>query len=166
MKKRGQMKLSFGMIFSIILIIVFLAFAFFAVKKFIGWGDSAQITQFKNNFQSDIDKLWAASQGSQQEEYFLPTKITYLCFLDYYANVQGINHQDFYSELELFYHGSENLFFYPPESADGLESAEIKHIDIGEITTEENPFCIKNDKGKIKLVLKKDFGESLVRVTR
>jgi len=41
-EKRGQLKLSFGMIFSIILIIVFLGFAFFGIQKFMDYQKSIQ----------------------------------------------------------------------------------------------------------------------------
>ena len=82
MKKRGQMKISFGMIFSIILIIIFISFAFFAIKKFIGIQDAMKIGQFGDQLQSDIDKLWRGSQGSQEVEYFIPSKIESVCFVD------------------------------------------------------------------------------------
>ncbi|GAH39661.1 unnamed protein product, partial [marine sediment metagenome] len=89
MKKRGQLKLSFGMIFSIILIIIFIAFAFFAVKKFLNIGTSAQIGKFKNDLQSDIDRIWRGSQGSEEQEYFLPSKVKYVCFVNYSVGAMG-----------------------------------------------------------------------------
>lgn len=163
--KRGQLKLSFGMIFSIILIIVFLAFAFFAVQKFLGLGDSAQITKFRNDLQSDIDKIWQTTQGSQQEEYFLPSEIRYVCFTDYSSEKQG-QYQDFHDELNQVYYGAENMFFYPVGSAGGLDSTEMKHVALGDIIKNENPYCIQNIDGKIKLTLKKNFGEVLVSVLK
>ena len=114
MTKRGQLNLSFGMIFSIILIIIFIIFAFYAIQKFLSWQNSAQIGKFKNDLQSDIDRIWQSSKGSQEKEYFLPTKIKYVCFADYEINdgARG-NNRNFYDELELVYYGEENMFFYP-----------------------------------------------------
>ena len=69
------MKLSFGMIFSIILIVVFLFFTFFAVKKFLEIPRSVQIGKFKEGLQEDIDSIWRGSQGYQEVSYNLPKKI-------------------------------------------------------------------------------------------
>ena len=140
MKKRGQMKISFGMIFSIILIIIFVSFAFFAVKKFMGIQDAMKIGQFEDRLQSDIDKLWRGSQGSQEVEYFLPSKIESVCFVD-----------DDY----------ENLVFH---SESFIEGKKIDNIDIEKIT-EEGDFCIDVIKGKIKMTIKKDYGEALVIIS-
>lgn len=162
-KKRGQMKLSFGMIFSIILIIIFISFAFYAIQKFLSIQNSVQVGKFTNDFQSNIDKIWKGSQGSEEKEYFLPKKIEYVCFIDYSSKRKGIN-QIQYKELEQFYYENENMFFYPAGSAQGIDAREIKNIDLKKITENENPFCIKSIKGKINLVIKKDFGEVLVTI--
>ena len=140
MKKRGQMKISFGMIFSIILIIIFVSFAFFAVKKFMGIQDAMKIGQFGDSLQSDVNQLWRGSQGSQEVEYFLPSKIESVCFVD-----------DEY----------ENLVFH---SESFIEGKKIDNIDIEKIT-EEGDFCIDVIKGKIKMTIKKDYGEALVIIS-
>jgi len=165
MKKRGQLKLSFGMIFSIILIIVFLAFAFFSVKKFIDVSTSAQITQFKDNFQSDINSVWNSPQSNQELNYRLPKEVQKLCILDSEATSSGSN-SDIYSDLKFYSGNSNNVFFYPLEAFPNFEGVEIKHLDIGTITANENPFCISNENGKINLVLRKNFDEIMVRVAR
>jgi len=157
------MKLSFGMIFSIILIVIFISFAFFAINKFLDIQNSVQIGKFTNDFQSDINKIWKGSQGSEEKEYFLPKKIMFVCFTDYFLDKSGEN-QNFYKELEQFYYENENMFFYPPGSAQGLDSKEIKHIDLTKITENENPFCIENIDGKVSLIIKKNFGETLVTI--
>lgn len=138
------MKLSFGMIFSIILIIVFIAFAFYAIQKFLELQRSAQIGLFVNDLQSDVDKMWISSGGSEKEEYILPKKIDSICFKN-----------DEYENLVLY--SSKKEF---------MEGRKIKNIDIEEITKDENPFCIRNVDGKIKMTIKKDSGEPLVVITR
>lgn len=140
MEKRGQMKLSFGMIFSIILIIVFIAFAFYAIQKFLKLKNTMEVGQFVNNLQSDIDKIWRSSQGSQEVKYFLSSKIESVCFV----------------EREY-----ENLIF---RSKDFIEGQKIGHIDIEKIT-EDGDFCIENVKGKVKMMLEKDYGEALVTIS-
>src|SRR3989344_9488004 len=79
-RKRGQMKLSFGMIFSIFLIIIFLGFAFYVIPKFLGFQDSLKVGTFIKDFQDDIDKMWKSAQGSQKVEYLLPKEIIRVCF--------------------------------------------------------------------------------------
>jgi len=140
--KNGQIKLSFGMIFSIILIIVFLAFAFYAIKTFLGIQDAAQTGKFINDLKSDIDRVWKSTESSEEKEYVLPSKIDAVCFRD-----------DEY----------ENLFF---QSDKFFEGRQINHIDISKIISIENPFCIENVRGKVKLTLVKKIDEALVTITR
>ncbi|MBI5803328.1 hypothetical protein HY448_01440 [Candidatus Pacearchaeota archaeon] len=164
-EKKGQMQLSFGMIFSIILIIVFMAFAFFAIYKFLDIRNSVEVGKFANDFQKDIDSIWKGSQGSQERTYFLDESIKYVCLADFESNKKGSNiYSNYYDELERVYFGKENLFFYPVGSAQGSDSKEIKNIDLIQTTSENNPFCVRNIDGKVKFTIKKDFGEDLVTI--
>ncbi len=162
---RGQMKLSFGMIFSIFLIIIFLTFAFFAITKFMKIGSTAQIGSFKNSLQQDIDKMWKGSQGSDEFHYNLPSGIEYVCFMDYETDASGPK-ADFREEFNSVYFGGENLFFYPVGSAEGLDSTEIKHVDMAELTGNENPYCVRIIDGRMNIRLTKNYGENLVQLQR
>ena len=166
-EKRGQMKVSFGMIFSIILIVIFIAFAFWGIGKFLSYQRSIQIGQFINSYlQPDIDKMQKGSQGSVTKEYNLPSKIDYVCFVDFSKPSSGPN-ADLYSDFQLFSSGGEsNIFLYPISAAGGFESTRINHIDTEKITEQENPYCIENIKGKVRVVIKIDIGETLVTLTR
>ena len=142
MKKRGfkkaQLKLSFGMIFSIILIIIFLVFAFYAIQKFLESKDFALIEKFANDLQLDVDKMWKGSQGSQEKEYILPKRVDEVCFAD---NPDG------------------NLNF---KSKSRIAEKEIKHIDINKIIANNNEYCVKNTNGKVKMTIKREFEDPLV----
>ena len=164
-RKRGDMKISFGMIFSIILIVIFIIFSFYAIQKFLGIQHVAQIGKFTDDLQADVDKIWRGSQGSQEQEYFLPNSVKYVCFTDYNSTKRGEN-RDFYDELDQNFYETENLFFYPLGSGEGFDSLNMKHIDIAETTIAENPLCFENLKGKINLVIKKDFGEASATISR
>ncbi len=135
------MKLSFGMIFSIFLIIAFIAFAFYAITKFINLQKTIQVETFIENLQNDIDNMWKSAKGSQEETYSLPKKIDSVCFTDNEFN---------------------NLMF---RSSGIFEERNINHLDIAEITLEEDPYCIPNINGKIKLTISKDFGKELIIIT-
>jgi len=140
--RSGQLNLSFGMIFSIVLIIVFLAFGFYAITKFIDLQNSVQIENFLRDFQKDVDTMWKSREGSQIISYPLPSKISAVCFKD--------------DELQ-------NLEFI---SGTIIKGDLIENLDIAKITQEEDPYCIQNVKGKVTLKIVKDFGETLVRVER
>tara|TARA_Y100000310_G_scaffold323098_1_gene383025 strand:- start:672 stop:1169 length:498 start_codon:yes stop_codon:yes gene_type:complete len=161
--KRGQMKISFGMIVSIILIIIFISFAFYATQKFLGISKSVQIGKFAEDLQNDVDKIWKSSQGSDENQYSLPSKIELVCFIDYGSD--AIENQNIYDELEIESYGTKNLFFYPLEASEGTGSKTIKNINLQEITQTKNPFCIENINGEISITVKKDFNEVLVTIT-
>jgi hypothetical protein len=163
--KRGQMKLSFGMIFSIILIVIFIAFSIYAIIKFLEIQDTTQVAKFTDNLQTDIDKMWRGSQGSVEKTYSVPKEIVYVCFRNYNSIQLGIK-ENLYNEFEQVYFEKENFFLYPIGSGQGLDSKEIKHVNLNKTTETENPYCITNTGGKVKLTIKKDFGEALVTVER
>lgn len=128
------MKLSFGMIFSIILIIAFLGFAFIAIQKFLGLQGDITQKQFFSNFNQDISKVWNSNSGSLPVEYNLPNGVKQLCFKN-----------DPY----------ENVYF----SSDKPNVGEfVEHLNITE------SFCIDVVSGKVKFLLEKSYGDSSVRV--
>jgi len=162
MKKKGQIELSFGMIFSIILIIIFLSFAFFVIKKFLDMKDALEAGRFASQLQDDVDKMWKSSQGSQEQEYIISSKIEKVCFADFDSNNAG-NDSELYRKLKQVYYGNENLFFYPVGSGNGIDAIRIEYINIEKITEENNPYCIENN-GKVKLTINKNFDEVLVNI--
>ena len=138
----GQMQLSFGMIFSIILIIIFVAFAFYAIMKFLGIKDAALIGKFQDKLQNDIDKIWKGQQGSQEVEYILPNKIKAVCFVN-----------DEY----------ENLIY---QSEEFISRVKIEHLDIEKSLNGSEKLCFENTDGKINLIIKMNPGEKLVTLTK
>lgn len=139
---KGQMQLSFGMIFSIILIIVFIAFAFYAIMKFLGIKDDALIKKFENKLQTDVDKIWRGQQGSQKVEYIIPSKIEAVCFVN-----------DEY----------ENLIY---QSKEFISRVKIEHLDIEKILEGKEKLCFENIDGKIDMIIKMAPGEKLVTLTK
>ena len=136
--KKGALEISFGMIFSIILIIVFLAFAFFGIKRLIGVQETSLVGQFKYDLQNDIDTMWNGPQGNQKMIYQLPKKIEGVCFID---------------------DNSENLYFLPIGKYSG---GRINHIDISGTLGSRDEKCFMVQNGKIEITLIKDFGKTEV----
>lgn len=164
--KRAQMNMSFGMIFSIILIVVFIAFAFYGIMKFLDYQKKIQVGQFVTYLQDDINKIYSSSQGSIPRSYVLPSKIEYVCIGDFSKPGKG-NNSVFWRDFELFSSGGENnLFFYPREAGQGYSGLKIDHIDSVKITEVDNPYCIKTVNSKVKMNIKIDLGDTLVTLTR
>ncbi len=148
MKKKGQLKLSFGMIFSIILIIFFLVFAFFGIKKFLDIQEAISTEQFKSDLKQDLTRMWKSSRVSTEKAYNLPKGITGVCF-----------ENDEY----------ENMYFVPREFGGAL----IEHIDFEKtldikINSEvsDRRLCFDNVNKKVKMSFEKDFGEPLVTILK
>lgn len=154
------MKISFGMIWAIILIIAFLGFGFYAIQKFLGMQRNLEVGNFADSFQEDVDRMWKSSKASQEISYVLPKRIEKVCFIDYYSSLKGEEVKIGENLKQLFYE-KENMFFYPIGSAEGLDAMEIKHLDIETITKENNPQCFDNT-GKVEFVIKKDYSNPLV----
>jgi hypothetical protein len=156
--KKAGIELSFGMIFSIFLIIVFIVVAIVAVNQILKLKRCSDINFFAQDLQEQADELWKSSKGSVVFSAPLTTKIEYVCIanLSKPASVD----EEIYNELKRNYKESANLYFYPQKNACGSPFREISHIDISGL---ENPYCIKNT-GKPEIRLEKDFFDSLVKI--
>jgi hypothetical protein len=139
-KKRGSIELSFGMIFSIILVVIFLAVAFYVIKKFMDFQNDAKILQFKDNVQKDIDDLWRSSQGTYEGVYSVPSGVKSVCFVD-----------DPY----------ENMVFSP----NTIKGVLIVHIDLAKTLGEKTSLCFSNVNNVIKISMGKDYGDNFVTLS-
>ena len=80
--KKGQevLGLSFGIIFSIILIVFFIVIAGIVIKSFLGAQDCARLGIFIDRLEKDVDKSWNSPSDSHTFKGDLPSKIDYICF--------------------------------------------------------------------------------------
>jgi len=149
-EKKGEMKIGFGMIFSIFLIIAFIAFAIYGVSKFLCVNKMAQIESFRNDFQNDINRAYKSSHISQSVSYTLPKKIKQVCFID---------------------DGYSNVYFVPKDIGCQIEGEMmIKNIDItktiSDSRTRPKKLCIDTASGKITMTIKKSHNEAYVTITK
>ena len=151
MNKRGQIHLSFGMIFSIILIVVFLVLAFFVIKRFLGLQQDVIYRNFIENFQSDVESVYKSTSASSQVNYSMPNKVDRVCF------VKNCKSDFRCNDIE------DNLVF---EGEKQFESAFINYIDldktIGDSINKE--FCVNVINKKLRLGITKDYQEALVTI--
>ncbi len=140
--RKGQIHLSFGMIFSIILIIIFIGFAFFAIQKFLGLQDSIKLNKFYDTLQNDINIVWNSAQTTQEKSYDIPAYIGKICFVG-----TGDN---------MLIYGTDNI----PK-----ESRNIENLNILAMTS-EGSLCFENLDGKVDFVLEKKFTDTLVTIKK
>lgn len=164
-KAQGILGLSFGTIFSILLIIFFVAVAFIAIKSFLGTQKCAQIGIFKEDFQTEIDKTWNAQRADFEFKSRLPKAIKYVCFADLSRSITATgNAGNIGRELGIYEGEIANLFLYPRESACEMVYHQMNHLDINKTISSGNPYCIAVDDGNINVHITKNFGDRLVSI--
>ena len=159
--KKGQQSIgmSFGMIFAIFLIAVFVVIAFIAVGYFLDLGESASVGLFYEELQDAVND---AVRGQESDRNFiinLPSGIDEVCFGNLSNRIT--NNDPKYKEILNYDVYQANVFLVPPENAQGMQWKLIDRINISRITKTSNPYCVDVDDG---LRIKKGFYDRLVWV--
>lgn len=168
-KGQGVMGIPFSIIFSIILIVVFISVAIIAIKVFwnpggCGTNELSKTTFFKQDFQDKINEAWTSDEfsisGENGFKIELPGAVDFVCFLDT-ASPQK-NSEVKKSDLDLY--GDGPVYLYPGQKAcDNFAGLNIQHIDIKKVTAKENPLCIENGE---RIDIEKGFYDSLVTIKK
>ncbi len=162
-KKAQTMQMPFGMIFSILLIAVFIVVAFIAIKYFLKMRNCSQINIFVDDLQKKIDSVWRQTSVSGEEfSLNLPSGIKYVCLADLNKTKSG-EHKNLADEFRGDF--QNNLFFYPPRKACGRPSVNIEHINLTGIIKDKNPYCFENT-GKVSMALNKKYNEAFVEISK
>jgi len=172
MNKRGKGKraqqvfgMSFGVIFSIILIVFILVVAGIAINHFLNLKKCTQIGLFIEDVQADIDKAWNSQKYIDKADYSLPSNLEYVCFANLSNSVHGGEIENkVYSDIGIYELSKGNMFFYPREKACNMPYINLKHININAITKIKNPYCIPIKGGKITFNIEKEFNDALVTI--
>ena len=133
MRKGGAISLSFGMIFSIIMIIAILGVGFYAITFFLNMQNCTTTADFHKRFQQKIDNAWNAEIVSDEFYLDLPSKIKKVCFgdLENPGELRG-NLVEIHEELRTFasmnQRENSNMFMYPAPSACKLGYKQVKNI--------------------------------------
>lgn len=167
--KRGNKKaqqvfgMSFGVIFSIILIIFILVVAGIAINHFLNLKKCTQLGLFIEDIQKDVDEAWNSQKFTDEASYILPSSLDYVCFANLSDTVIGGSIESkVYSDISIYKLSNGNLFFYPKEKACNMPYVNVKHININEITSSKNPYCIPIKNSKITIQIEKGFNDPLV----
>lgn len=166
MQKRGkkaQFQIGFGMIFSMILIVVFIVVAFIAVNAFLGISCSVETGSFIKDLDSEINRIWkGAGENTMKEFKINGCNFEYVCFYDVASNING-EYVSFADDIRIFTgdKGDHNLYFYPRSESD-VPSVFVDHVNMD---LPNNPYCFKKTNNAVNIRLSKSFNEALVRVS-
>lgn len=182
--KRGKAQqvlgMSFGVLFSIMIIIFILVFGFIVVDKFLESEGCTKQGLFIQDLEQSVTNIWR-SQG----EYSFPTKnvavlsnkIELICFFNSTNSIDSPSDEDITTgkpkitediieEIRFYKEDGGNMIFYPTGDACEMPVYNLQHIDIGKITETENPYCIPVKDGKLSMKIKKDNTSPLVFLSR
>ena len=159
MGKRGQIQISFGMIFSIILTIFIIATAIYAITFFLNLSKCSQIGLFFNDLEKRVDKAWTSEISQEVFSGSLPGGIVAICFGNLNQSFIGhqIEHEDISDGLPF---NTDNSFIYPVGEACGREGASFNLVH----AKSDNFFCSPVVGGEVEVRLVKGQFDSLVRL--
>ncbi len=160
LNKRGQLDISFGMIFSIILIVAVIGVSFYAITKFLEIKNCTGVALFYDEFQNKVDSIWASSSARTNFEGALPSGINYVCFGNENLPNTNIKYGQQYREISRYIRNGANTFIYPPEKGCETPSTKIEHLDLTNLGFE----CFEVKEGKVELALEKTSSDSEVRL--
>lgn len=159
MTKRAQIQMSFGVIFSIIIIAATLGIAGYVILKVWNAGNDAGCKLFYSDLQKKIDEAWNQDGGSSYVfSGSASSESEKVCF--------GYTNQTFaeldkaaHEKIEEYSSKSVNLFFYPIASCgDSSFSYNLKHIKTDKF------FCVDIQNGKASVKIAKGTFDALVKL--
>jgi hypothetical protein len=166
--ERGQLQISFGMIFSIIIIIAIVATSFYVIRYFLNLNKCNEVAFFFNDFQKKVDSAWASGDTQSTFEANLPASIKAVCFGNYslVAPTGSTGDMQKYNEMKNYIRSErdKNLFIYPLSGScdSSLAYYNLKHT----IPASGQFFCVDTISGKISVKLSKTSSDSLVKLSK
>jgi hypothetical protein len=160
--KRGQLQMSFGMIFSIILIVAIVGISAYFLINFLRLGKCTEVGLFYNDLEVEVEKGWKSTIYSKNfESAKLPSEIEMVCFGDLNQGYSGEYEEEF-DFLYRYRSQDKNLFLYPPQEACNINLAyfNLEHVAI------EDFFCVEPVNGKIKVSMEKNQFDAVVNLKK
>lgn len=160
-KKSGQLDLSFGFIFGIIIIVATLAVAFYVISHFMKLSRCSETGLFYSDLQSEIDKAWASSMTQKTFSGKLPSNIDSICFGNLSLGNPINDSRTQYESLSRYKGLTKNTFIYPYAKACNSQLANrfTEHIQVPRF------FCVPVVGGTAKIILSKNSTSNLVSLS-
>src|SRR3989344_5058326 len=153
MSKRGAIELSFGMIFSVIIIIAIVGVAVYAITTFLNIGKTSQFGLFHQRFQETVDDVWASSITNRVVSFSLPSDVKLVCFGSLSGSTYNPQYAEEFQELKRYSSNFEqqntNRFLYPSDKAGEFAYKKVDKVDLSGMT---NGFdCFRVTSGTVKI---------------
>lgn len=145
------MQISFGVIFSIIIIIAVIGVAFYVIVKFLDTSKCSEVNLFHRDFENYIEKAYSAEIHQDTFKSSLPSGIEQVCFG---TPDPSYSDKDVYIALKNYKNSDKNVFLYPPKKA-CAPSIKLEHISVSGF------FCIPVKDGKIQIKTEKQAPDSI-----
>jgi hypothetical protein len=162
-KAEGVFGLSFGMIWSIILIVFFVLGAFMGIKTFLNYQDTTTLGFFLDDLDKNVKQAFYAESTNYIFKSNLPSGIEYVCFMNFSSVPKSPNTAEsmvWNYVTSTYYEQDMNVYLYSPGKDYGINFDKIKFI-----YTERNPLCVKVKDRKISIRIEKKFEEAFVRLS-
>jgi hypothetical protein len=150
--KKGQdaIGMSFGWLFSLILIIVFIFVAIYGINYFLNMGKCTKVGLFYDSLQQKIDDAYQSSSSDFELSVNLPG-VTQICFANLTQKITGSD--AIYKQIELYSFYDANTFIIPSANACDMPYKTLKHLDVNRTISAKNPFCVDvTEGGTIRIV--------------
>lgn len=160
MQKRGQFNISFGMIFSIIIIIVIIGVAFYVIMSFLQTSKCAEIGLFYDDLREHIDKAWQATKYRDSFTGTLSSGVEMVCFGD--SSQTPREYRKEFDELVREGRRGHNVFISPKKEACdvSLVSMKLEHAKTDQF------FCVDVNDNKLSIKIEKNVFDSLVTIAK
>lgn len=152
---KGQLELSFGVIFSIIIIIATIGTATYFIMHFVDTGKCTTLELSYADLQKGIDDVWGSAVADKEVTIQIPGGITSLCFGD----AVSARNESFRTLVDAYLVEGNAVYALPPRQAcDGeLAARTLQHVQNNTF------FCVPARNGKLTLrMTKASIGERMV----
>ncbi len=158
-KKRAQIQISFGMIFSIIIVIATVAVGFYVINYFLNLKSCTQIGLFWDSLNNEVNKAWNSDMTQTVFNGALPSGIKQVCFGNF-TQTYAADDSEEYQALKRYGTAGRNAYLYPPGKACDVAFYNLKHTVTSEF------FCVSVVSGKMSVKLSKTAFDPLVKLSK
>jgi hypothetical protein len=156
----GAVGMSFGWMFSLLLIIFFILAAIYGIRFFLDMSQCSQVGLFYDELKDNVADAYKSPSSDFEMKINIPG-VKQICFANLSDKISGS--LSAYEEINLYEIYDANVFLIPSSKACDMPYNKIPYLNISKITASKNPLCFDiSDGGKIKIV--KNFGERGVTI--
>lgn len=158
--KKGQIQISFGMIFSIIIIIATVAVAFYVINYFLKLNDCSKAGLFYDSLKSEVEKAYNGDITQKIFSKAVPSGVKSVCFGNLTQDYTKTDSEQY--DYIVQYGIKNNVLLYPPGKACNNELASFNLVH----ATTSGFFCVPVKSGAISVKLTKSTFDILVKLSK